>query len=158
MGTGAHSVLPYLAAVLRGVKVTVLDIAPAVVRQQGIRRRAEAAGLCRAGQITLVRADARALPFRAASFDAVTAIFALEHVRGPDGPGRALAEAARVLRPGGLALVTVPFRAEGSLDELTEEHQFFQRHYSPETLRRTLLERSGLEERDRIHYGECLPF
>lgn len=44
-------------------------------------------------------ADARELPFRSASFDVVTAMDFLEHV---DEPGRVIAEASRVLRPGGL--------------------------------------------------------
>ncbi len=45
--------------------------------------------------------DAYSLPFPNASFDAVCALDFLEHVTSP---GRAIAEAARVLRPGGLFL------------------------------------------------------
>ena len=44
-------------------------------------------------------ADAYNLPFPDASFDVVTAMDFLEHV---EDPGRAIAEASRVLRPGGL--------------------------------------------------------
>lgn len=44
-------------------------------------------------------ADAYRLPFRDAAFDAVIALDFLEHVTAP---GRVIAEAARVLRPGGL--------------------------------------------------------
>jgi 2-polyprenyl-6-hydroxyphenyl methylase/3-demethylubiquinone-9 3-methyltransferase len=44
-------------------------------------------------------ADAYRLPFRDAAFDAVVALDFLEHVTAP---GRVIAEAARVLRPGGL--------------------------------------------------------
>jgi 2-polyprenyl-6-hydroxyphenyl methylase/3-demethylubiquinone-9 3-methyltransferase len=46
-----------------------------------------------------VAADAYRLPFPDAAFDAVCALDFLEHV---SAPGRAIAEAARVLRPGGL--------------------------------------------------------
>jgi 2-polyprenyl-6-hydroxyphenyl methylase/3-demethylubiquinone-9 3-methyltransferase len=53
----------------------------------------------------LVEARLQALPFAEGSFDAVVLSEVLEHL--PDAmPG--LAEAARVLRPGGLVLVTVP--------------------------------------------------
>ena len=49
--------------------------------------------------VTYLRADAYALPFENQSFDIVCAMDFLEHVTEP---GRVIAEAARVLRPGGL--------------------------------------------------------
>jgi SAM-dependent methyltransferase len=53
-----------------------------------------------------VVADIQALPFRAATFDAVKATEVLEHI--PD-VARALTECHRVLRPGSHLIVTVPF-------------------------------------------------
>lgn len=53
-----------------------------------------------------LQADAAALPLAAGSMDAVVCAELLEHV--PD-PRRVLAEAARVLRPGGRLVLTVPF-------------------------------------------------
>jgi SAM-dependent methyltransferase len=52
-----------------------------------------------------VSADATNLPFPADAFDRVIAAEILEHVREDS---RAMAEIARVLRPGGIAAVTVP--------------------------------------------------
>jgi SAM-dependent methyltransferase len=52
-----------------------------------------------------VVADATALPFDDASFDAVTMFDVIEHV---EDDARAIAEAKRVLRPGGFLLVTTP--------------------------------------------------
>jgi SAM-dependent methyltransferase len=52
-------------------------------------------------------ADMRDLPFAAASFAAVLSVQALEHV--PD-PERAIAEARRVLAPGGAAVFVTPNR------------------------------------------------
>lgn len=49
---------------------------------------------------------AELLPFRDQAFDTVFATEVLEHV---DNAEQAVAEIARVLRPGGIALVTVPF-------------------------------------------------
>ncbi len=53
----------------------------------------------------LVEAQVQKLPFADASFDAVVLSEVLEHL---SDAAPALAEAARVLRPGGLVLVTVP--------------------------------------------------
>lgn len=53
-----------------------------------------------------VRADVRDLPFRSAVFDTTVCLEVLEYV--PE-PARALRELARVLRPGGLLVVSVPF-------------------------------------------------
>jgi SAM-dependent methyltransferase len=49
--------------------------------------------------------DAELLPFPAATFDHVTNIGSLEHYLHPE---RSVAEMARVLRPGGTALILVP--------------------------------------------------
>lgn len=53
-----------------------------------------------------VRLSATALPFPDASFDVVLFSEVLEHV---DEPARAVSEIARVLKPGGRLLLTVPF-------------------------------------------------
>lgn len=54
-----------------------------------------------------VRGDATALPFGDAEFGSVALLYVLYHLREP---ARALAEARRVLRPGGLLAVAVPSR------------------------------------------------
>ncbi|MFQ5697645.1 MAG: class I SAM-dependent methyltransferase [Myxococcota bacterium] len=65
------------------------------------RRRLEAAG----ARFTLERADICALPFRAGSFDAVYSAHALYHIPDPRHQRRAFDEIARVLRPGGVAIL-----------------------------------------------------
>ncbi len=55
----------------------------------------------------LAGADMSALPFASGSFSAVTAVETLEHVYEPDR-GAALAEAARVLVPGGVFALSTP--------------------------------------------------
>ena len=50
-------------------------------------------------------ADLTALPFRAATFDAAVHIVTIEHLKEP---GRALAEIARTLAPGGTLLIAAP--------------------------------------------------
>jgi 2-polyprenyl-6-hydroxyphenyl methylase/3-demethylubiquinone-9 3-methyltransferase len=51
------------------------------------------------GSVRYVEGDALALPFEGGSFDAVCAMDLLEHVEDPE---RVIAEASRVLAPGGL--------------------------------------------------------
>ena len=63
----------------------------------------------------VVRAVAEALPFRDAAFDVVVANYVLHHV--PD-TARAVTELARVMRPGGVAVVACV--GDGHLTELTQ--------------------------------------
>jgi SAM-dependent methyltransferase len=53
----------------------------------------------------LVRADARAIPFASGCFDALVNLFSSFGYFGDDGDARVLSEIARVLRPGGLAVL-----------------------------------------------------
>jgi len=65
----------------------------------------------------LVRADMTRLPFARSSFDAVVSLFSSFGYLGVDGDGRVLVEIARVLRPGGLAILDLmnPERVRASL-------------------------------------------
>ena len=76
------------AAAQRGASVVGLDFSVAMIAEARRRRPS----------ITFQEGDAEALPFDAASFDAVVMNFGLLHLARPDA---ALAEAFRVLRPGG---------------------------------------------------------
>ncbi len=78
-----------------------LDGAIGLDRGRRAARRAAARRVYRA----VIRADAEALPFAAGSFGSVVSISTLEHVARLD---RVLAEAARVLRPGGRLACSVP--------------------------------------------------
>lgn len=59
----------------------------------------------------LILGDAEAIPCRTASFDLVHMYGVIQHLESPE---RALGEAIRVLRPGGLAIVDVPQRGSAS--------------------------------------------
>jgi SAM-dependent methyltransferase len=74
-----------------------------------------------------VVADMRSLPFAEGSFHSVVAIQSIEHV--PD-PERALAEAARVLRPEGVAIFVTPNRMTlGRPDEIIDPYHY--REFAP---------------------------
>jgi SAM-dependent methyltransferase len=85
-------------------------------------------------------ADGRALPYEDASFDHAYSISVLEHV-ADEGDARALRELARVVRPGGRIVLTLPYAREAR-DEWRdrplygegESPAFFQRWYDDRRL------------------------
>lgn len=106
--------------------------------------------LGRRGSAPFVQASVERLPFRDASFDAVLALDVLEHV--DDDPKAAL-ELTRVLRPGGLLVVTVP-----ALPWLWGPHDDVNHHrrrYTPATLRAAF---AGTGLRSRITFFNTLLF
>ena len=69
-----------------------------------------------------VVADMRDLPFEDDYFDSVLSVQSLEHV--PD-PEKAVAQIARVLRPGGTAMIVTPNRLTlGRPDEIIDPYHF----------------------------------
>ena len=102
-GAGRHA----FEAGRSGASVVALDTDRAELAQVA----AVAAAMAEAGElppeasITTAVGDATAMPFPDGAFDIVIAAEVLEHIR-PDQ--EAMHEVSRVLRPGGLAAVTVP--------------------------------------------------
>ncbi len=113
----AQTAGPLLEAVGVGDGMRVLDVAsgPGYAAAAASLRGADAVGIdFAAAQVALARSqfptlefhqgDAEALPFPDASFDAVVSNFGMLHFARPE---RMLAEAHRVLRPGGRVAFTV---------------------------------------------------
>lgn len=95
----------------------VLDVAPAVSTRRTLRsyvgRRYVGVDRYMTGGVE-VRCDVTALPLHAAAFDLIVCYHVLEHI--PDD-ARAIRELARVLKPGGIAIVQVPRRRGVPTDE-----------------------------------------
>ena len=102
-GGGRHAFEVYR----RGADVVAFDLDPAeltpVTSMFGAMRAAGEASP--RASATAVSGDATAMPFGDGAFDRVIAAEVLEHILDDQ---RALHELARVLRPGGLAAITVP--------------------------------------------------
>jgi SAM-dependent methyltransferase len=62
------------------------------------------------GRAAVFQGDARAMPFPSCSFSAVVCLEVLEHL---ENYRRALGEIHRCLRPGGRAIISVPYRRRG---------------------------------------------
>lgn len=123
----------------RGVQVTTVDALESEI--EAWRRLA-------AGEenLSLQVGDGRALAYPDASFDHGYSVSVIEHIEEP-GDELALAELARVVRPGGRVAVTLPYASayrEDWRDEPvygdqgvgTDGRYFFQRHYDDERLDR----------------------
>ena len=102
-GMGRHT----FEALRRGADVVAADLdGDALAAVEEMAGAMTVSGEAPAGaSFTAVRADARRLPFAEGSFDRVVASETLEHIADDSV---AMAEIARVLRPGGRAVVTVP--------------------------------------------------
>lgn len=123
-----------------------LDRLREFARPVGLDLEPLALELCRErGHQSLVLASATQLPFAEGTFDAAVALDVLEHI--PDDAAAA-AELARVLKPGGVAVVTVPaYQSLWSGHDVALMHQ---RRYRAEEVR-ARLEASGLQI-ERLSY------
>jgi SAM-dependent methyltransferase len=155
-----------LAAMLarhRGYEVVATDILPESVLLS--RRYASAQGLegRGPGRVHSEVQDGRALTYADGAFDAAYSVSVLEHI--PDrGDSAAIRELVRVVRPGGVVVVTVPYDqryretfVEGPVYErkpVGSERVFFQRHYDRETLAQRLLGVETAEVVDLKFWGE----
>jgi cyclopropane fatty-acyl-phospholipid synthase-like methyltransferase len=110
--------------------------------------------------------DGRAMPYADASFDRAFSISAIEHIPG-DGDSQAIAEIGRVLKPGGVLCLTVPWCDRGYLEEFKKvsdvywvtppEHQdqvFYQRAYDRPSLLSRLVHSGPFTLVDLTFWGE----
>ncbi|MDP9793254.1 ubiquinone/menaquinone biosynthesis C-methylase UbiE [Catenuloplanes nepalensis] len=114
VGSGNGEVARELSALLPEAEVTAVDHSADAV--------ATASGLHDGSRVSYEVGDAYALPYPDGHFDGVRSERVLQHLAEPD---RAVAEMARVLRPGGRLLLIdtewQSFRVDGSPENFNEE-------------------------------------
>lgn len=169
IGTGWNPLPVYWAT--RGARIVVLDGSTYAfphlkeIEQKAVPVSESNACACLAG-------DARFLPFASNSFDAVTALCVIEHIPGT-GDIEGMREMHRVLRPGGIAVVTVetsPRYEENWLEvpypigyQTGQEgppspgqtwNEVFCRNYSPEPVKKRLQESAAWRVVDSGFYDD----
>lgn len=127
VGCGLGSWPVFLAS--RGYDATAVDFSSELLGKA--RTRAPAS-------VKWAVSRAEALPFAANAFDALISWGVIEHYE--EGPTQVLSEFARVLRPGGLLVVTVPLdgvkqrRAIDVVDARESKDVFYEYYVTPEEL------------------------
>jgi len=97
VGCGRGFYLNALSRCFPKLKITGIDLSP--------ERLDKARDFIGQSRVELLQADVTSLPFKNNSFDRIIAAEILEHVKDDQ---RAISEIYRVLRPGGLVMITVP--------------------------------------------------
>jgi SAM-dependent methyltransferase len=152
-----------LAATKPSCRVTSIDII-----EPDVKEVAEAIRILNLGNLRAEKQDARKLPYRDAQFDLITSVSVFEHIAPPiGGELPAVKEVSRLLKPGGIAILTVPFAlhhfVESSNGDVYErkwtglEPNFYQRFYDFRTLEENIIVPSELQEVERLFIEERHP-
>jgi len=119
-------------------------------------------------RLSILTADGRRLQFSEKSFDKVFSISVLEHIPG-QGDVECMKEISRVLRPGGICVLTVPFAPVGreefkdskdfywsgsSKSDPKSQKVFFQRRYDEKDIHERIVKPSGLQLAELQYFGE----
>jgi len=97
------------------------------------------------------------------SFDVITNISVIEHFEGALD-SVAMEKSARLLKPGGIYLLTTPLNEGHARDWFLQQDVygekfatkpvFFQRHYDVASFNERIVAASGLVERERVYFGD----
>ncbi len=117
--------------------------------------------------LTIVKGDARNLDYPDNFFDKIFSVSVFEHIApAKKGEIPAMLETVRILKPGGILVLTLAFANEyfeeyrqGDVYERQagkDESIFFQRFYDEKVLHENIIAPSGLEVLEKIYIGETI--
>ena len=147
-----RSLLPLALALRRRYVIYITDILPRMLAYH--RAKIQKVGLqddAREARIIVDCQDACRMSFVDGSFDWVTCVSMVNGLRDT-GDRDAMGEIGRVLRPGGRAIVTVPYGPYAEREPPLRP--YFTRAYDDAAIDRRLLEPSGLREEARWYFGD----
>jgi len=150
LDVGSPKLLGLYLGVHTSAELTLTDISEVNIDEyklmwQALKKRAK-------GTVDFVLQDARQLRFSDSSFDVVYSMSVLEHIEGENGDSAAIGELLRVLKPGGLLVLSVPFGASyveqkrvgfsGAARKTGDKKvYFFQRIYDPAAFQQRIVRR-----------------
>jgi SAM-dependent methyltransferase len=164
LDVGSPKLLSLYLAARAGAEVYATDLLDYFFSRYG--RYAKAVLSRRRDRYQMAALDGRSLGYPSESFDRAFSISAIEHIPG-DGDSRAIEEIARILKPGGLACITVPWCDRGYVEEFkragdpdaywaksTNAEVFYQRAYDRPALLTRLLGNGLFDVLDLSFWGE----
>ena len=160
LDVGSPKELALVLARRRHFAVTATDLLPEPV--EIARRYAVAQGISGEGpgRVHTETQDGRHLTYSDNHFDAAFAVSVLEHIPG-DGDTEAMREMVRVVKPGGLVVVTTPYDLQyredsvaGSFSGRPGDETIWERLYDSRTLDERLIGVTGARCLDRQLWGE----
>jgi SAM-dependent methyltransferase len=160
LGCEANIFMLYLAS--RGCRLLGIDLNPAVWLQLHERKSVVEKTLRKKLDVSFQAQDAIRLPLASDSVDFCVAISSIEHMfsAGRDSDEKAVETIARVLKPGGMAVVTVPMSNGMAFHECPEGDARYSapyRLYTPEVLRARYLSNSRLETVQLSYLASTVP-
>ncbi len=162
VGSSSCSLLPLLLASKKEYLIFVTDIDDRVLGHIELGIKLGLGDEIKTGRLVVEKQDATALTYQDETFDRVTAVSFFEHI--PDqGDTKAVGEVSRVLKAGGLAVLTVPYDVKYRETFVNKgvyqraylgKPVFYQRHYDSVSLMERLIEPSGLTVKRIEYFGE----
>ncbi len=152
LGSGTGLFALYLASQLK-CQVVASDVAEHCLEWQRQAGRRVGMPLEPGSAFEVRKIDSREIPFEDNTFDRVINLGSIEHIAG-QGDRLTASEMARVCKPGGRLVLSVPFAREYTEDETPSHYSGFERRYDEETLRTRIIDASGLPVIALDYFGE----